>query len=114
VPVAAVQVEYNPWRLDIEGEKGTNLLAACRELGVTVFAYSPLGRGMFTGQIKSAEDLAENDYRRTVPLFSEENLPKNLELVEKFKAMASKKGNVAMLLLLFNLLSITQLAPRHR
>lgn len=49
-PVAAVQIEYNPWTLDIETEVGTNLLATCRELGVAVVAYSPLGRGFITGR----------------------------------------------------------------
>ncbi|KAL2022151.1 hypothetical protein VTK56DRAFT_5980 [Thermocarpiscus australiensis] len=91
-PVDAVQIEYSPWLLDIENESGTNLLATCRELGVTVFAYSPLGRGFLTGQVRSVDDLAPDDFRRMIPRFSPENFPKNLELVEKFKAMAAKKG----------------------
>jgi aryl-alcohol dehydrogenase-like predicted oxidoreductase len=89
-----VQVEYNPWQLDIENDIGTNLLATCRELGVTVFAYSPLGRGFLTGQIRSVDDLAPDDFRRGVPRFSPENFPKNLELVDKFEEMAAKKGIV--------------------
>lgn len=49
-PITAVQIEYNPWTLDIEGESGTNLLATCRELGAAVVTYSPLGRGFLTGR----------------------------------------------------------------
>lgn len=49
-PIAAVQIEYNPWTLDIEGEVGTHLLATCRELGVAVVTFSPLGRGFLTGR----------------------------------------------------------------
>ena len=50
-PVSAVQIEYNPWTLDIESEVGTNLLATCRELGVGVVTFSPLGRGFLTGRL---------------------------------------------------------------
>lgn len=91
-PVDAVQVEYNPFQLDIENETGTNLLATCRELGITVFAYAPLGRGFLTGQIKSTDDFAPDDFRRVVPRFSPENFSKNLVLVDRFKALADKKG----------------------
>ncbi|KAK3997767.1 NADP-dependent oxidoreductase domain-containing protein, partial [Cladorrhinum sp. PSN332] len=95
LPIDAVQVEYNPWDLAIEGESGTNLLSTCRrELGggVTVFAYSPLGRGFLTGQITSPDDFDQNDYRRILPRFSPENFGKNLEVVSKLKAIAEKKG----------------------
>jgi aryl-alcohol dehydrogenase-like predicted oxidoreductase len=92
VTIDAVQVEYNPWQLDIENETGTHLLAACRELGVTVFAYSPLGRGLLTGQLRSPDDFAEDDFRRAIPRFSKENFPKNLVLVEQFRTLAAKKG----------------------
>ena len=91
-PVDAVQVEYNPWQLDIENETGTNLLTTCRELGVTVFAYSPLGRGFLTGQIRSRGDFAADDFRRMLPRFNEENFPMNLELVDVLKNIATKKG----------------------
>ncbi|KAK3385616.1 Aldo/keto reductase-like protein [Podospora didyma] len=91
-PVDAVQVEYNPWQLDIENATSTNLLATCRELGVSVFAYSPLGRGFLTGQIRSINDFEATDFRRILPRFSPENFPKNLELVKKFEEMAAKKG----------------------
>ncbi|KAI2632131.1 Aldo/keto reductase-like protein [Hypoxylon sp. NC1633] len=91
-PITAVQIEYSPWTLDIENEVGTNLLATCRELGVAVVCYSPLGRGFLTGRYQSLDDFEENDYRRLVPRFSPENFPKNLELVNKFEQFAKAKG----------------------
>ncbi|KAI9831474.1 MAG: hypothetical protein M1819_005073 [Sarea resinae] len=93
-PIAAVQMEYSPFSLDIESPQ-TNLLKTCRELGVAVVAYSPLGRGFMTGQYKGPEDFDENDFRRVQPRFSKENFPKNLELVEKLKSIAEKKGCTA-------------------
>lgn len=86
-----MQVEYSPWSLEIEGPESTNLLQTCRELGITTFAYSPLGRGFMTGQIKSLDDIPQGDLRRLVPRFNAENFPKNLILVEKFKELAAKK-----------------------
>ncbi|KAI8239812.1 Aldo-keto reductase yakc [Colletotrichum sp. SAR 10_98] len=91
-PVDAIQVEYNAFQLDIENETGTDLLATCRELGISVFAYAPLGRGFLTGQIKSTDDFAPDDFRRIVPRFSPENFHKNLVLVDRFKTFADKKG----------------------
>ncbi|CAB4382318.1 unnamed protein product [Rhizophagus irregularis] len=65
-PIAAVQIEYSPWTLDIE----TNgIMEACRELGVTIVAYSPLGRGFLTGRYKSIDDFEPNDFRRLIPRF---------------------------------------------
>ena len=93
--IDAVQVEYSPWSLEIEGPESTNLLQTCRELGITVFAYSPLGRGFMTGQIKSLDDIPQQDLRRFVPRFSPENFTKNLVLVEKFKELAAKKNCTA-------------------
>lgn len=88
-PIAAVQMEYSPWTLEIE----TNgIMEACRELGVTIVAYSPLGRGFLTGRYKSIDDFEPDDFRRTVPRFQGENFDKNLELVRKFEEFASKKG----------------------
>jgi aryl-alcohol dehydrogenase-like predicted oxidoreductase len=84
-PVAALQTEYSLWSRDPEDA----LFAACRELGVGFVAYSPLGRGFLTGQIKRFEDLASDDYRRMSPRFQGENFGKNLQLVEK---MAREKG----------------------
>jgi aryl-alcohol dehydrogenase-like predicted oxidoreductase len=75
--IDAVQTEYSPWTLDIE-ENG--VLEACRELGVALVAYSPLGRGFLTGKYKSPEDFEEGDFRRMTPRFSKENFPKNLEV----------------------------------
>ncbi|KAK4182219.1 NADP-dependent oxidoreductase domain-containing protein [Podospora australis] len=92
VQIDAVQVEYNPWDLDIENESGTHLLQTCRELGVTVFAYSPLGRGFLTGQVKSPDDFEEGDCRKFIPRFSKENFGKNLEVVERLGEIASRKG----------------------
>lgn len=89
--ISAYQVEYSPWALDIEGLSGHNLLACCRELGIIVFAYSPLGRGIMTGQIRSPADFDATDLRRYFPRFSEENFPKNLKLVDRMEEMAEKK-----------------------
>lgn len=86
-------MEYSPWSLDIEDEVGTNLLATCRELGVAVVAYSPLGRGFLTGQYKSLDDFEPNDSRRGYPRYSPENFPKNLELVKQFVEAAQAKGH---------------------
>lgn len=91
-PILAVQIEYSPFTLDIEQPSGTNLLATCRSLGVATVAYSPLGRGMLTGRFKSPGDFDPDDGRRRLPRFSEENFPKNLELVDKLSAIAERKG----------------------
>jgi len=79
-PIAAVQVEYSPFCLDIEDEK-IGLLKACRELGVTIVAYSPLGRGMLTGAYKSHDDIPKDDWRSTIPRFGPQNFPNILKLV---------------------------------
>ena len=90
-PIAAVQIEYSPFSLDIEDPQ-IALLKTCRELGVATVAYSPLGRGFVTGQYKSPDDFEEGDFRRNAPRFSRENFPKNLELVDKLAQVAQKKG----------------------
>ncbi|KAH8161968.1 hypothetical protein CIB48_g6261 [Xylaria polymorpha] len=90
--VSAVQIEYNPWSLDIETEAGTNLQATCRELGVAIVAYSPLGRGFLSGKFKSPDDLDAADKRRALPRFSEENFPKNLELANALNDIAASKN----------------------
>lgn len=87
-PIAAVQSEYSLWTREPE----TGVLPACRELGVSFVAYSPLGRGMLTGAITKAEDLAENDFRRKSPRFQGDNMAANLALVDKVKDMAAAKG----------------------
>lgn len=90
-PISAVQIEYSPFSMDIEDPQ-INLLNVCRELGVAVVAYSPLGRGFVTGQYKSPDDFEEGDFRRMSPRFSPENFPKNLKLVDEISALAKKKG----------------------
>ena len=77
--------------MDIEDPR-IGLLKTCRELGVTIVAYSPLGRGFVTGQYRSPADFEEGDFRKFSPRFSEENFPKNLKLVDQLKEIAEKKG----------------------
>ena len=89
--ISAVEIEYSPFALDIESEQ-IKLLQTCRELGVAVVAYSPLGRGMLTGRYASLDDFDEGDGRRFLPRFSPENFLKNLALVRDLMAMAVNKG----------------------
>lgn len=77
--------------MDIE-QPDIGLARTCRELGIAIVAYSPLGRGMLTGQYTSPDDFAEGDFRRAVPRFSHENFSRNMELVEKIRGIASRKG----------------------
>lgn len=86
--LASVQSEYSLWSRDPEDD----VLATCRELGVGFLAYSPLGRGFLTGQIKRFEDLAHDDYRRHSPRFQGENFQKNLQLVRRIEEIAAAKG----------------------
>lgn len=72
--------------MDIEGE--SEILTTCRELGISVIAYSPIGRGILSGQIKSVDDLPENDFRRMLPKYSQQNFPKILELVQGLQDIA--------------------------
>src|SRR5438874_180371 len=87
-PIAALQTEYSLWSRDAEDE----ILPACRALGVGFVAYSPLGRGFLTGQIKRFEDLAPDDYRRISPRFQGDNFQKNLDLVARIEQLAAEKG----------------------
>jgi len=87
-PIAALQTEYSLWTRDVEAE----ILPACRELGIGLVAYSPLGRGFLTGKIQKVDDLPENDWRRTNPRFQEENLEKNLVLTERIRQIAGDNG----------------------
>jgi aryl-alcohol dehydrogenase-like predicted oxidoreductase len=87
-PIAAVQSEYSLWSRDPED----GVLAACRRLGIGFVAYSPLGRGFLTGQLKRFEDLAADDYRRTSPRFQGDNFARNLQLVERLTELAAQKG----------------------
>ena len=87
-PITALQSEYSLWTRDPE----ECILQTCRELGIAFVAYSPLGRGFLTGQIKKIEDFEEGDYRRFSPRFQGENFTKNLELVKKIGELAKEKG----------------------
>ncbi|MGD0422203.1 MAG: aldo/keto reductase [Candidatus Bathyarchaeia archaeon] len=87
-PITAVQSEYSLWSRDPEKD----VLATCRELGIGFVAYSPLGRGFLTGQIKSLDSLAQNDWRRGAPRFQGENFQKNQELMQRLEAIAKRKG----------------------
>ncbi len=87
--ITALQTEYSLWTRDVEAE----ILPACRTLGIAFVPYSPLGRGFLTGKIKSTDDLTESDFRKkTHPRFQPENLPKNLQIIEKVEKLASEKG----------------------
>lgn len=87
-PLSAVQNEYSLWSREPEDE----LLPTLRELGIGLVAYSPLGRGFLTGELQSPDDFAPDDYRRNSPRFQGENFAKNLEVVARVKAIASRKG----------------------
>ena len=90
-PITALQTEYSLWSREPEDE----LLAVCDELGVGFVPYSPLGRGFLSGEIKSIDDLAADDFRRANPRFMGENFQKNLDLVEAVTAIATDKGVTA-------------------
>ena len=87
-PITALQTEYSLWTRDPEDN---GVLATCRELGIGFVAYSPLGRGFLTGQFRTFEDLAPDDYRRNSPRFQGENFQKNLDLVRRVEELAVKK-----------------------
>ena len=87
-PISALQTEYSLWSREPEGE----IIPTCRELGIGFVPYSPLSRGLLSGEIKSFDDLAPNDYRRISPRFQGENFQKNLDVVEKIKQLAAEKS----------------------
>ena len=87
-PITALQSEYSLWTRDPEGE----ILDTCRELGIGLVPYSPLGRGILTGQVKSIEEFGAKDFRRISPRFHGENFQKNLQLVARVEEMAKEKG----------------------
>jgi aryl-alcohol dehydrogenase-like predicted oxidoreductase len=91
-PVTAVQTEYSLWTRDPEDD---GVLATCAELGIGFVAYSPIGRGFLSGQIRSIEDLAEDDFRRRNPRFQGEAFVRNLELVDRVRELAEGKGVTA-------------------
>jgi aryl-alcohol dehydrogenase-like predicted oxidoreductase len=86
-PITALQTEYSLWSRDPEDD----LLPLCRDLGIGFVAYSPLGRGFLTGRFRTVDDLPPDDYRRNTPRFQGENFRKNLELVDRVEAIASRK-----------------------
>ncbi|WP_240521669.1 aldo/keto reductase [Amycolatopsis vastitatis] len=90
-PVTALQSEWSLWTRGIEGE----ILATCRELGIGVVPFSPLGRGFLTGAVKSVADLPEDDMRRGLPRFAEGNFERNMAIVEALRKLASDKGVTA-------------------
>ncbi|EME49815.1 hypothetical protein DOTSEDRAFT_68570 [Dothistroma septosporum NZE10] len=89
VTVAAVEVEFSLWSTEI---LDNGVAKACAELNIPIVAYSPLGRGFLTGQIKKLEDIPEGDFRRSIPRFFPENFDKNLELVTQLEELAKRKG----------------------
>ncbi|KZT20178.1 Aldo/keto reductase [Neolentinus lepideus HHB14362 ss-1] len=93
-PIAAIQVEYSPFTLDIEDEK-VGLLKTARELGVKIVAYSPLGRGLLTGRYKSPDDFEDGDFRKIVPRYSKENFPNILKLADGLKVIGERRGATA-------------------
>ena len=86
-PITALQTEYSLWSRDPEAE----ILKTCRDFGIGFVAYSPLGRGLITGQIRRFEDLAPDDFRRNSPRFQGENFQKNLDLLGKVEELAKEK-----------------------
>jgi len=87
-PIAALQTEYSLWTRDVEPE----ILPACRELGIGLVPYSPLGRGFLTGAFKTPDDFAQDDWRRANPRFQGENFHANLRLVDRIRELAESKG----------------------
>ena len=90
-PISALQTEYSLWTRDPEDGP----LATCRELGIGFVAYSPLGRGFLTGQIRTPDDFAEGDFRGHLPRFQGENFQRNLDLVARVEEIAAEKGCTA-------------------
>lgn len=87
-PISALQSEYSIWSRDVEGE----ILDTCAKLGVTLVAYSPLGRGFLTGRFRNTDDLSDDDYRHNTPRFQGENFQRNIELAATVAGIAQRKG----------------------
>jgi aryl-alcohol dehydrogenase-like predicted oxidoreductase len=91
-PITALQTEYSLWTRNVEHD---GILQTCRELGIALVAYSPLGRGFLTGAIPNREALDQNDWRRQNPRFSDEALAENARFVELIRDVAERKGATA-------------------
>ncbi|MDQ0955452.1 aryl-alcohol dehydrogenase-like predicted oxidoreductase [Streptomyces phaeochromogenes] len=87
-PVAALQTEYSLWTRDVEAE----VLPLLRELGIGFVPYSPLGHGLLTGQIRTVDDFADDDWRKTNPRFTGENFQRNLRIVDEVQAIGAEIG----------------------
>ncbi|MFI0732036.1 aldo/keto reductase [Streptomyces sp. NPDC021225] len=87
-PVAALQTEYSLWTRDVEA----GILPLLRELGIGFVPYSPLGHGLLTGQIRSVDDFADDDWRKTNPRFTGENFQRNLRIVDEVQAIGAEIG----------------------
>ncbi|XP_057754891.1 probable aldo-keto reductase 2 [Arachis stenosperma] len=87
-PITAVQIEWSLWSRDVEEE----IIPTCRELGIGIVAYSPLGRGFFSSGSKLLDNLSQNDFRKALPRFQPENLETNKTIFERVNEMAAKKG----------------------
>ncbi|WP_329245157.1 aldo/keto reductase [Streptomyces sp. NBC_01478] len=87
-PVAALQTEYSLWTRDVEAE----ILPLLRELGIGFVPYSPLGHGLLTGQIRTVDDFADDDWRKTNPRFTGENFHRNLRIVDEVQAIGAEIG----------------------
>ncbi|GAB2221719.1 hypothetical protein Drorol1_Dr00012905 [Drosera rotundifolia] len=87
-PITAVQLEWSLWTRDVEEE----IVPTCRELGIGIVAYSPLGRGFFAHGAKLVENLADTDFRKRLPRFQPENIEQNQHIFERVNAIATKKG----------------------
>jgi aryl-alcohol dehydrogenase-like predicted oxidoreductase len=88
-PITAVQTEWSLWSRDVEDD---GVLATVRELGIGFVAYSPIGRGFLSGQVRSVDDLADDDFRRRSPRFLGDNFTRNLELVDRVREIADARG----------------------
>jgi aryl-alcohol dehydrogenase-like predicted oxidoreductase len=87
-PITALQSEYSLWTRDVEGD----ILDTCRELGIALVAYSPLGRGFLAGRFSSPDELDEGDFRKNHPRFQGDNLERNQQLADTVKQVADEKG----------------------
>ncbi|KAF8844589.1 aldo/keto reductase [Paxillus ammoniavirescens] len=88
-PISVVEIEISPWSYEPEAKE---VIATAKELGVAVAAYSPLGRGFLTGQIKRHDDIPEGDFRRYLPRFQDENIKHNFAIVDALTKIAQAKG----------------------